>query len=75
MVTCAQYQDWQRQNGMADTLTLQMLQNMRGLQIQQCPTCWKWIQRTEGCNHMTCVCGKEFCYVCGKAYPCDNDEH
>ena len=23
------------------------------------------IERTEGCNHMTCKCGNQFCYVCG----------
>mmetsp|Transcript_23335 Transcript_23335/g.31232 ORF Transcript_23335/g.31232 Transcript_23335/m.31232 type:complete len:277 (-) Transcript_23335:82-912(-) len=31
-----------------------------------CPMCRTKIQRTEGCNHMTCLfCRYEFCYYCG----------
>jgi hypothetical protein len=25
------------------------------------------IELTHGCNHMTCLCGHEFCYICGRA--------
>ena len=24
------------------------------------------IERSQGCNHMTCRCGHQFCYICGK---------
>ena len=34
---------------------------------QFCPTCSHLVDRTEGCSHMTCVCGTRFCYHCGKA--------
>ena len=28
-----------------------------------------WIEKTSGCNHMTCSrCNTEFCYVCGDRY-------
>lgn len=30
-----------------------------------CPGCTMRVQRSDGCNHMTCVCGTEWCYVCG----------
>ena len=31
-----------------------------------CPMCRTKIQKTEGCNHMTCLfCKYEFCYYCG----------
>lgn len=31
-----------------------------------CPTCGTDIERTEGCNHITCsTCGTHFCYLCG----------
>ena len=33
---------------------------------RRCPGCSIRIQRSEGCNHMTCPCGMEWCYVCGK---------
>ncbi|KAF4960248.1 hypothetical protein FSARC_10536 [Fusarium sarcochroum] len=33
-----------------------------------CPRCGRMIELAEACNHMTCVCGKEFCFICGKDY-------
>ena len=24
--------------------------------------------KTEGCEHITCICGYEFCYVCGQTW-------
>jgi len=30
-----------------------------------CPGCHTITSRIDGCNHMTCPCGKEWCYVCG----------
>ena len=35
---------------------------------KKCPKCEVWIMKNEGCNHITCRCGAEFCYVCGKIY-------
>ncbi|XP_025998162.1 E3 ubiquitin-protein ligase RNF217 isoform X2 [Astatotilapia calliptera] len=36
---------------------------------QKCPKCKIHIQRTEGCDHMTCVqCNTNFCYRCGERY-------
>ncbi|EPY28126.1 ariadne-1 [Strigomonas culicis] len=34
----------------------------------QCPSCKKYVERSTGCNHMTCICKYEFCYVCGGAW-------
>ncbi|KAL4911433.1 hypothetical protein BDW74DRAFT_172896 [Aspergillus multicolor] len=33
---------------------------------QRCPACNRMVERTEGCSHMTCVCGNHFCYQCGE---------
>ena len=36
---------------------------------QRCPMCRVYIQRTTGCDHMTCNrCDTEFCYKCGGLY-------
>lgn len=31
-----------------------------------CPVCGMAIERSQGCNKMTCTCGAFFCYKCGK---------
>lgn len=41
---------------------------MRGMKFKQCPFCRFWVEKTEGCDHMRCRCGKEFCYKCGGIY-------
>ncbi|XP_070534844.1 E3 ubiquitin-protein ligase RNF217-like isoform X2 [Ptychodera flava] len=36
---------------------------------QRCPKCRVYIQRSSGCDHMTCSrCKTEFCYRCGKQF-------
>ena len=32
---------------------------------RQCPRCRNSVIRDIGCDHMTCLCRHEFCYVCG----------
>ena len=31
---------------------------------KRCPTCRVMIEKTEGCNHMTCKCGAHICWKC-----------
>ncbi|KAL6829308.1 hypothetical protein J3E69DRAFT_354750 [Trichoderma sp. SZMC 28015] len=31
-----------------------------------CPRCGVVIGLRDGCNHMSCLCGAEFCYICGR---------
>jgi len=33
---------------------------------KRCPGCNAFIQRTGGCNHMTCGCGKHWCWECNR---------
>ncbi|KAL4474799.1 hypothetical protein ABPG74_001495 [Tetrahymena malaccensis] len=33
--------------------------------FQKCPSCKIWVEKNQGCDHMTCRCGYEFCYKCG----------
>ena len=39
------------------------LQKYRAL---PCPKCQAIVQKAEGCNHMKCPCGGEFCWICGE---------
>ncbi|TNV81178.1 hypothetical protein FGO68_gene322 [Halteria grandinella] len=40
----------------------------KGSKIKQCPKCTVWVEKSEGCNHMSCRCGMQFCYACGGEY-------
>lgn len=64
--TCKQYQDWAKENGEADNLTMEFIQ---GSKFKQCPKCVRWVERASGCDYMTCRCGQAFCYRCGKQLP------
>lgn len=34
---------------------------------QPCPNCSTYVEKSSGCNHMTCApCGTHFCYCCGR---------
>ncbi|KAK8029520.1 IBR finger domain protein [Apiospora rasikravindrae] len=43
----------------------QTLQLAREQGWQRCQNCWGMVELNTGCNHMTCRCGFQFCYVCG----------
>ncbi|KAH6900610.1 hypothetical protein B0T10DRAFT_32449 [Thelonectria olida] len=33
--------------------------------VINCPGCGRMLDLIDGCNHITCSCGEEFCYLCG----------
>ncbi|RSL65567.1 hypothetical protein CEP53_003621 [Fusarium sp. AF-6] len=35
---------------------------------QQCKVCKRVVELEQGCNHITCKCKAEFCYVCGERW-------
>jgi hypothetical protein len=35
---------------------------------QQCRNCGRSVELIEACNHITCECGHNFCYVCGATW-------
>ncbi|KAF3954752.1 hypothetical protein CMV_019948 [Castanea mollissima] len=37
-----------------------------------CPHCKYYVERTEGCLHMTCRCAFQFCYGCGAQWTIDH---
>jgi len=73
--TCEQYQAWSVANGTADDLFTDFVV---GHKFKKCPGCQRWVEKDEGCDHMTCRCGYEFCYRCGGKYgrcQCANGEY
>ncbi|KAL4481839.1 hypothetical protein ABPG74_007928 [Tetrahymena malaccensis] len=41
---------------------------VKGQKFKQCLKCKMWVEKTTGCDHMTCRCGYQFCYKCGGPY-------
>ncbi|EAR97041.1 helicase carboxy-terminal domain protein (macronuclear) [Tetrahymena thermophila SB210] len=42
----------------------QVVEQLKKLNYKQCPGCNDMIQKSMGCNHMTCKCGAHFCFQC-----------
>lgn len=73
--TCTEYQKWSIANGMADD---KFEAFVTGRNFKACPRCQAWVEKTMGCDHITCRCGYEFCYRCGGRYhpgrPCSAED-
>jgi len=55
-----------------DDAVQQLLQLSREKRWQQCFHCKQMIDLSSGCNHITCKCGTQFCFVCSKRWrSCD----
>ncbi|GAB7332685.1 hypothetical protein MBLNU13_g04435t2 [Cladosporium sp. NU13] len=40
--------------------------HVRGRDFQVCPGCSNIITLKKGCNHISCVCSAQFCFICGQ---------
>merc|ERR1719502_2194064 len=58
-MTCHQYQFLAKQ--MVDDV----VKFCRQMNFMRCFDCGHVIEKKAGCNHITCVCGAHFCYLCG----------
>ncbi|EHK18242.1 uncharacterized protein TRIVIDRAFT_159594 [Trichoderma virens Gv29-8] len=57
-----------------DMATLDVLRIASENGWQRCYSCRRVVDLSTGCNHITCRCGAQFCYVCGlqwKTCTCD----
>ena len=36
--------------------------------VKRCPSCALFVEKRDGCNHMTCPCGAHFCWICLGAF-------
>ncbi|KAF5747340.1 Helicase domain-containing protein [Tripterygium wilfordii] len=41
--------------------------------VKSCPVCGYTIEKTEGCNHVECLCGRHICWVCLDYYHSSED--
>jgi hypothetical protein len=45
-----------------------LLAAMAALGAQRCGQCGNVVEKTGGCNHIVCICKREFCYLCGATW-------
>lgn len=65
-LSCGEYQDLPSdERGSADLALHCLAQDRRW---RRCQLCQRMIELAQGCYHMTCWCGHEFCYSCGVEY-------
>jgi len=64
--TCEELQEWKLQNNQVDKAFVKYTKSSN---TQKCPKCKVRIQKSQGCNHMTCTnCSYQFCWLCGSKY-------
>ncbi|KAL0776257.1 hypothetical protein CaCOL14_007544 [Colletotrichum acutatum] len=51
-----------------DTQTQALLEVAAANGWQRCFGCRRIVELDHGCNHMTCPCGAQFCYLCGERW-------
>ncbi|GKU08612.1 unnamed protein product [Fusarium langsethiae] len=51
-----------------DSASQQILQLATENGWQRCYSCHRLVELEIGCNHMTCICRAQFCYVCGERW-------
>lgn len=64
--TCREYQRLTLREGFT-SLTVEE-NGHTSMEVKECPRCHHALYKIGGCDHMTCVCGHEFCYLCCRRY-------
>ncbi|KAK4174227.1 putative E3 ubiquitin-protein ligase RNF14 [Triangularia setosa] len=62
--TCKQYRKRQKDRKEQEEASEREVAGM----AKDCPKCGRRVNKTAGCNHITCHCGHEWCYVCMASY-------
>ncbi|GAA6023533.1 hypothetical protein JCM11491_005531 [Sporobolomyces phaffii] len=70
--SCEQYQALPIDERTPEDVAVFELARQQG--YSRCPGCRALMELTEGCYHMTCVCGTESCFVCGSLWNRDPHE-
>ncbi|KAM1917338.1 hypothetical protein ACFX13_036951 [Malus domestica] len=65
-MSCEEFQNLPLEERDAADITLHRLAQNNSW--RRCQQCRRMIELSQGCYHMTCWCGHEFCYSCGAEY-------
>ncbi|GJY77657.1 zinc finger, C6HC-type containing protein [Tanacetum coccineum] len=63
---CSEFQSLKEDERDPDDIMLMDL--AKNKKWRRCPSCKFYVERTEGCLHITCRCGYHFCYGCGEKH-------
>ncbi|XP_076898859.1 E3 ubiquitin-protein ligase RSL1-like [Bidens hawaiensis] len=61
-MNCVEFQSLKKGKGSEKLLT-DLANNQKWM---KCSKCNFYVERVDGCNHISCRCGHQFCYKCGK---------
>ena len=56
-MTCEEYQRTKNK----DENDIKFEEYAKGSKLKQCPKCKRWVEKIDGCDHISCPCGTSFC--------------
>ena len=65
---CAQMRSWEASLHAAAAVGLQATESWVAVNTKRCPGCRADVQKRDGCNHITCRCGEQWCWACGRSW-------
>ncbi|XAR50430.1 Ubiquitin--protein ligase [Bertholletia excelsa] len=65
-IACEEFQRLNEDERGRDDLMVREL--AKSQKWKRCPFCKYYVEKTQGCLHMTCRCGSQFCYACGAVW-------
>ncbi|GKB91284.1 zinc finger, C6HC-type containing protein [Tanacetum coccineum] len=63
---CSEFQSLKE--GERDPNDIMLMDLAKNKKWRRCPSCKFYVERTDGCLHITCRCGYHFCYGCGEKH-------
>ncbi|KAI3512469.1 hypothetical protein L1887_19785 [Cichorium endivia] len=65
-IDCSEFKSLKKnERNPEDIMLMQLAKNNKW---RRCPSCKFYVEKRDGCLHISCRCGYEFCYGCGKMY-------